>query len=344
MQWLADNPIANMYGPTFLFFYAGVVLVTLLSCWAARRGLDWTQRMPPPAVPSAPDPHETAYLRGGENEVTRSVIFALIQKNLLSLEQSGEENVIGPTRERAERRALSPIERRALDWFAEPQLTSKIFKSDGLAAQLRPFCAAYEQRLRQERFLPTEDMKQRAQLLLSTGALVIVGLGGYKLIVALSRGRFNVVFLVLLGALGLVALFKVCRLPRQTKRGRVYLERLRTAFERLKTGPATIRTKELTSLGLTSSRAGLASAATAHSFDPTLPLLVGVFGVGALAGTQYDHFHQTFRRSAVSDEGSWAGASCGSCSSSDSSGGGSSCSSGGGCSSGCGGGCGGCGS
>lgn len=341
MEWLTDNLIANMYGPTFLAFYLLVILVTIVSCWLARRGLDWTGRMPSPVVPFAPDPHETAYLRGGENEVARSVIFTLIQKNLLSLEQAGTDYAIGPTRETAERRALSPIERRALDWFAEPQATSKIFKADGLAAQLRPFCAAYEHRLRQERFLPTVEMTQRARLIRFVGAFVIVALGSYKLLVALSRGRSNVLFLVALGALGMVAIFLVTRLPKQTKRGRDYLERLRTAFERLRIDSRT--TTETVSLGLANAGARISNPTSAYGLDPALPLLVGVFGVGALAGTEYDLFHQTFRRSAVSDGGAWAGASCGSCSSSSSDGGGGSGSGGGSCGGSCGGGCGGCG-
>lgn len=334
MQWLTSNPISDMYGTTFLVFYSGVIITTLITCWLARRSLDWTARMPPPPVPSAPDPHETAYLRGGENEVARSIIFTLIQKNLLRLKQTGADYIIEPAGERIERRTLSPIERRSLDWFAAPQPTSKIFKADGLAAQLRPFCTAYEQRLRRERFLPTDEMKERARVILYAGALVIAGLGAYKLIIALARGRFNVLFLVALGALGLFALFKVCRVPRQTRRGRVYLERMQTAFERLKNRPATAQPRAPeTSKGGTE----IPSAASAYALDPTFPLLVGIFGVGALAGTQYDLFHQSFRRSAMNDGGAWAGSSCGSCGSSDGSGGG------GGCSGGCGGGCGGCG-
>lgn len=45
------------------------------------------------------------------------------------------------------------------------------------------------------------------------GGLVIVGLGGYRLCIAITRGRLNVGYLVFLGGVGLVALFRLCPLP-----------------------------------------------------------------------------------------------------------------------------------
>ena len=45
------------------------------------------------------------------------------------------------------------------------------------------------------------------------GALVIGGLGGYKLIVALSKGRQNVLFLIAMGVISLWVLFVMCPVP-----------------------------------------------------------------------------------------------------------------------------------
>src|ERR671912_33278 len=117
MDWLMNNPLADMYGPLFLFVYAGAIAATAIACRVATRRLDWTAKMPPPPVPSNPDPHEIAYLRGGENEVTRSVVFALVQKGLLRVSQTGKDYQVGRTAESPERRGLTQIERRALDWF-----------------------------------------------------------------------------------------------------------------------------------------------------------------------------------------------------------------------------------
>jgi uncharacterized protein (TIGR04222 family) len=334
MEWLTNNAIANIRGPAFLLFYAGVIGLTLLACWLARRALDWTGGMPSPAIPHDPDPHEIAYLRGGENEVTRSVIFALVQKGLLQVSQQGSDHFVEQVAEQKERRTLSPIERRTLDWFTQPQKTSGVFRSGALATQLKPFCSAYEQRLKTEKLLTTDEMQQRARMIIVAGTLFVLGLGAYKLLVALSRGRSNVGFLVALGIAGFVLLLLVCRTPRVSRRGREYMERLRLAFERLR---------------YNAQPAPQPQAAGVQAFDPSLLLLVGVFGVGALAGTPYDYFQQSFRQAAANGGGTWAGSSCGhSCGSSDSSsssGGscssGSSCGGGGGCG---GGGCGGCGS
>jgi uncharacterized protein (TIGR04222 family) len=349
MDWLIHNPVADMYGPAFLAFYVAAVFVTIVACWVARRALDWTGPMQPPAIPAEPDPHEIAYLRGGENEVARSVIFTLVQKGALEVRHEGDDLVVAPTSARPERRTLSPIERRTLDWFAAPQKVSRLFRADGLAPHLKPFCAAYEQHLQRENLLPTREMLRGAWLLRCAAVLFVAGLAAYKLLIALSRGRFNIIFLVLLAAVGVFLVFKVSNFPRLTSRGRAYLERLQMAFERLKhraagspapayAAPTQAGTQGVAPVG--------GDGAVLAAYDPTLPLLVGLFGVGALAGTQFDFFQQSFRRSALAGGSGGSnspscGSACGSSDSSSSSDGGSSCSSGSSCG---GGGCGGCGS
>ncbi len=338
MDWLMDNPLADMYGPLFLLVYAGVIALTVVACRLLTRSFDWTAGMPLPPIPSNPDPHEIAYLRGGENEVTRSVVFALVQRGQLRMAQQGAEQVIEQGPNAGERQHLSPIERRTLDWFTSPRKASDLFKATGLSPHLKPFCSAYEHHLQKENLLTAHDARQTARLVVFAGASVIFGLGAYKFIVAVAEGRYNVSFLVILGIIGLTVLVKACRVPRVSRRGRTYLERLQLAFERLKYKPALTPEAVGNSMGVT---------APAYAFDPSLLLLVGVFGVGALAGTPYDYYQQSFQRAAMTGDGGVSSASsCGSsCGSSDSSSsgsdGGSSCSSGSSCGSSCGGGCGG---
>lgn len=332
MEWLLHNPIAEMYGPNFLLLYGMVGGITIAACWLALRWGDWTGALPLPPVPSTPDSYEIAYLRGGENEVARAVLVALVQQGYLRIDRHLKEAVFEPVPEAPNRRALSPIERRALDWFKLSHKVSEVFEADGLARQLKPFCAAYESKLSNERLLTPPDVKAKARLCALAGALIIGGLGGYKLIVALLNNRFNVFFLLLIGVASLIVLLLVCRAPRLSRRGRAYLERLQTAFDRLRWSVPTPAVAATVS--------GRAAEVTA--FDPTLPLVVGLFGVGALAGTAYDDYHYAFRKSAEQNQaagGGSCGSSCGSTSSS-SDGGNSSCSSGSSCG---GGGCGGCG-
>ena len=111
MDWLTDNPIANMYGPHFLLLYAIVIVVTLAVCWLRLRAL-----------------------------------------------------------------AGTPFSR------------DTPFEADHAAAVER---AAWRVRV--------------------VGAVVIAGLGGYKLVVAISKGRYNVMFLILMGIISLSILVSMCQ-------------------------------------------------------------------------------------------------------------------------------------
>jgi uncharacterized protein (TIGR04222 family) len=317
MDWLMNNPLVDMYGPLFLLVYGSTIVLTLIACRIATRRVDWSASMPLPTIPIDPDPHEIAYLRGGENEVTRSVIFSLVQKGLLrttlrgTIERDPEKRDIGH---------LTPIERRAYDWFTSPYKASEIFRAGNLASELKAFCGSYEQRLQRESFLTTPQMRATAQSIVGLGTLLIIGLGGYKLVVALLEDRFNVGFLLLLCIAGVLLLVSLCRLPRISRRGLAYIQRVQLAFSRLKS-----QANFLTSKSHDAEPALL-------GYDPTLLLLVGIYGVGALADTPFESYQQSFRKAAagdVSSSGSSCGSSCGSSDSSSSTGGdsGASCSS-----------------
>src|SRR4051794_41513575 len=83
MDWLIRNPLASMAGPEFLVLYGVVIAATLLWCWWRARAADPTSAQSPPPVPSSPDPYQFAYLRGGENEVTRVAVLTLLQRRYL---------------------------------------------------------------------------------------------------------------------------------------------------------------------------------------------------------------------------------------------------------------------
>jgi len=334
MEWLWQNPIADMRGPAFLLFYACASAATIAACALVSRRLDWTGAMPPPHVPPAPDPYEIAYLRGGENEVARAVVFALMRSGHLRVTQQGKKSLIERTGPPVPAASLGQFERRAYGWFDHPRESAEVFQRGGLAEKLRRHCADYEQKLRGEKLLTPPEVGERARLVRLSGLAVIAGLGAYKLAVALSRGRTNVFFLILLGAVALFVLFKACRSPRLSRRGRAHLERLRTAFDRLK-GAGTNLTE--TAETARESADGHGAHAAPGGLDPAL-LALGVFGMAALAGADQTNYARAFHHSTAKGDTS-GGSSCGSsCGSSDSSSGG-----GGDGGSSCGGGCGGCG-
>jgi hypothetical protein len=57
MSWLMHNPIADMYGPTFLFFYACVIAATLITSWWKIRAADPTADLTPLPLRANPDPY-----------------------------------------------------------------------------------------------------------------------------------------------------------------------------------------------------------------------------------------------------------------------------------------------
>ncbi len=62
MDFLLHNPLAEMYGPLFLLFYASVIVVTLATCrFLVHQSVSGTVRVP--RVPVNPDPYQIAYLR-----------------------------------------------------------------------------------------------------------------------------------------------------------------------------------------------------------------------------------------------------------------------------------------
>ncbi len=62
-----------------------MIVVLIVACFRSIRAVDRTGDLGPPEIPAKLDPYEVAYLRGGENEVTRVAIASLIQRGLLRI-------------------------------------------------------------------------------------------------------------------------------------------------------------------------------------------------------------------------------------------------------------------
>lgn len=316
MSWLMHNPIADMYGPSFLFFYGCIIAATLAMCWWRLRAADPTADLPPLPLRANPDPYEIAYLRGGENEVTRLAIFDLIQRGYLKASEDkkwwgGKDQRLARAPGHPHPRHLSPTELKVFRFFSSSRTAAEIFQPNSLPKDLQGLCQDYEIKLQDEQALCPAEVSEAAWRIGRVAAVILLGVGGYKLTVAIAKGHFNVIFLIIMCIGSLVGLAVVCRPPRLSKLGRDYLKRLQGVFERQKP------------------KAGAAAAGVA---DTTLLLLVSLFGVSVLTETSYAYLGEMFRRSTAGG-GSWGGGCGGGC------GGGSGCG-GGGCG---GGGCGGCG-
>jgi uncharacterized protein (TIGR04222 family) len=333
MDILLDNPLATMYGPYFLILYGFVIFFTLIILGIIKSGVDDTDELLIPAISPQIDPYEIAYLRGGTNEVVRSVVFSLMQKGFIELKTEANKTEIRQIDNKMSTRGLNQIEQLALGWFYTPRDSGEVFKSGGLIEQLESYGQTYQARLEQQQMLTSDESLGSYKPLKWTAYLIILGLGAYKLAASIAHGYYNVIFLIIFAIVGLVIAKKVSKFPRLTKLGKAYLERLQLAFDNLKL--------EAQKPYIPSNEPRVAPQTTFAGVDPLL-LSVGVFGSAILAGTIFDSYNQAFQRAQMQSTANSSSCSSGcgsSCSSGDS--GGSSCSSGSSCGSGCGGGCGG---
>ena len=311
MDWLNNNPLTGMYGPHFLLLYGGFIVAVMIGCRFAVNRSDSTREGRIPPIPQNPDPYEIAYLRGGPNELARLVMFDLVRMGYAEISEKG----IRRCEPHPPATALIELQRAVFKKITTHKIPANLFKTENLREVVSHFCQDYELHLRRERLIAEPDARSKALIVWGIGAALIVGLCIYKLSASLADDHYNVFFMLTMAAVSTLILYFVCRPRRLSARGRKYLERLQAAFASLPT-----RAK------VQGSRAALAA-------DPTTLLLVGVFGIPALAGTPFDSYHRTFTQSTPSGGGS-CGGGCGSggC-------GGGGCG-GGGCG---GGGCGGCG-
>jgi len=327
MDFLFDNPLANLPGPEFLVFYTFFIIAVIIGFRVLRSRHDRTEHLAVPPIPNNPDPFEIAYLRAGANELARAIVFSLVQKNLLEILNEEKISRICPTNAAFERRGLQPIELTALEWFDANRQPKELFQKNGLAEKLKPFGETFQARLEMQHLLPAEETKRRNTRLAVQAFLIFGGIGAYKFAAALYNGYTNIGVLIFIFLTGIFALGLAAKMPRLTRLGKIYLERLQLAFDKIKPSNhyANLNSSPVPS-------------ATFAAVDPFL-LSVGVFGGAALAGTIYSDYNQTFERAQNQSAANSGGCGAGCGSSSSSSGGGD----GSGCGSGCGGGCGGCG-
>lgn len=285
-------------GPEFLFFYIVFTVIVLGGV------VFWRRRAELPAAPpklDLSDPYLIAYLRGGDAEVLRVATVTLIDRGLLKAE--------GTRLYRAEHASPNavrrPVEQALLKKYASGGEAVWMFEDDGL----KTACQEYERALKKVQLLPDASVNQARLRRLVVAALLLTGVGFTKIFLALSQGRTNVGFLIVLIVIALIVAAALS-FPRLTESGKAMIADVKSLYSGLKD-----RAKTLKPGGA--------------SIEPMM--LAAVFGVGALHGEGFTYANRLFPRATQADSGSSGGAACGSSC-------GSSCGGGGGC-----GGCGGCG-
>jgi uncharacterized protein (TIGR04222 family) len=290
----------DLPGPQFLIFYAAFGAAVVAVMHLARRRIEAAP--PPPLDPR--DPYLLACLRGGPKEVACIATVALIDRGLLEL--AGK--VVSRSANVSPDISRRPIEQAVLRHFERPaELTSVMQQPVVLAVASDD----YEFALRHHKLVPDGPMQSTRALLLAGAIAALLAVGGIKLVVALSAGRSNIVFLILMMAAFVLVVRAVGR-PYRTTAGDAFLAHVRTMFDGLRDRVSSIRP---------------------GSGSRELLWLTSLFGVATLPAEAFP-VAQHFRPKKNTNSGG-CGASCGSGSGSGGAGGG--CGGGGG-------GCGGCGS
>lgn len=309
MPWWQDNFIANMYGPNFLALYFVVTIAVIVGGWLAVPLFDPTRNEPVIDLPEKPDPYEIAYLRGSDQEVIRVVVFNLLQRGYLTTDSKSFLNISkkrkvvqSPTAPSA--KTLNRIEKAVFDFASGSRKPEQFFESR-LVSVISLLTAEFKIELTNRRLILADRARAYATTVVVAGMGIIVGLGGYKLIVAISRSKHNVGFLIMIGIAGAIVHAIASRPRRVSNLGNRYIERLKIAFSNTKSTLA---------------------VAVTDPMDMSATMAVSVFGLAALGSTPMSDMKDMFSRSKSGSGSSMSscGAGCG----------------GGGCG---GGGCGGCG-
>ncbi|MDR3556090.1 MAG: TIGR04222 domain-containing membrane protein [Syntrophobacteraceae bacterium] len=261
-EWrLGVGSIMNMNGPQFLVLYIGAILVALLAGFILVRKSGGGEPELPTPPPSHPDAYETAYLRGGQREVILVAVFKLIRAGRLASVAKGRK--IGRVDTAENPAGMSEFERLVYAVFETPQTLANACKR--LSAPVAAHFSPLDQRLSDQGLITSRAAKSRARRVMAVLLAVILGLGGFRLIHALSVGHHNVGFLVVCAVFGSLLIIRVSSPPQLTRLGREYLKQLQTQVRE--------------GMKATGSDSGGAGAG--------LELLVAVLGLAVLEGTPF---------------------------------------------------------
>jgi uncharacterized protein (TIGR04222 family) len=294
MNFWRDNFIANMYGPYFLAFYAIVIGLVLAAgrwrTWAA----DHTQEEHVGDPPEPADPIDVALLRGDVGEVLTLTVVELMQRGYLCVTEgkflgirTGQK--LSQMSTAPDPRYLSALQRPIFDFFKSPRVASELLSDATLKEWFRAKCLESEQRLERYRLITPKEVVQTGYQTAWVCVLAVLALGGYKLLIALAKGKTNVGFLIFMGIFGAIAAVMAAKAPRISRRGKAYIKTLQGRYSRLKAG---------------------FSGLTQTVDESALIFAVALFGIGTLEGTPYQSLVPMFQ-GGTSSSGGCSGSGCG---------------------------------
>jgi uncharacterized protein (TIGR04222 family) len=199
------NPF-NLPGPGFLGFYALFSLaVWLLAGWLIRK-FEARARMGAEAARAsiANDPYRIACLRGGPKAAIEVAIFSLCNRKLLKEHDSKTLETIAGADLRAA--ASNPLDKALMGLFLIPGDAGAAFTDATIAAEAK----GINDELRALGLLTGTS---REQIINGTTILLLL-VAFIKIVVAISRGHFNVLFLILMAIGAAIVGNVILRIPR----------------------------------------------------------------------------------------------------------------------------------
>jgi uncharacterized protein (TIGR04222 family) len=299
------NPF-DLRGPEFLVFYvvlsaATVAAIRIYRWWRESQDLGSERAA---ARDVAQDPYQVAFLRGGRDEVLRIAVVSLIERGLL--EARGDK--LAATDPEAAGKARRPLDKAILTRFADEAAAQSLYSDDVVLGE----ADVIGDSLARMGLLPDEAVKRSRLGLAVAGTAFLWLVALIKVGVALSRGRTNILFLVVLAIAVPFVMYAVLKRPRTALGNAVYAQ-VRELFSSLNSRRHTLQLNQTTS---------------------ELTYLAAAFGLAALPVAVYGVVQPLKLQPPQPGHAGGSSCSVSSCS------GGSSCGGGGGCG---GGGCGGCG-
>lgn len=259
------NPL-DLRGPEFLAFYipyaAVVFAIALVARWIYKSSagdVPVLARWSPGTYPREGDAYAIALMRGGPKEVARTVIGRLFSCNLIEV----SDRVLRRCAPPENWPALEPIENEALRIVDQSVVAAEAEKK--VRQGVEPHIRMLSEDLERQGLIPGPSQRQGYWRICGLALLAVSGLGLAKLLVALSRGRTNVDFLVLLLALFTGLGYYYLRPPLRTRSGDKYLDWLKESHRGLVNLVTSGRREDLREMALL---AGIYGLNTLPVFSP----------------------------------------------------------------------------
>ena len=270
-----------------LTLYLIPIALALLAPFLVSPMLDRSAAQPVPPVPDTPDPYRIAYLRGGENEVIRLLLFDLVRRAYLTIiaddSVRARDRMIARADEPPTDGNLSSLEKGLIAFFDVARRPTEIYRSNIPALVRASFDSEKNDLLQTHMLIPQAvDSRMRNADHAATALGCLLGfLLGFVHFGSLAAGiAIAVLFFVVHRHIDRF----VPKRRRISKLGRKYISAIQAAFADLKSK---------------------ASQSSARDDRNALLLPVGFFGTSALIGTPYDAYHHLYPNAMLA--GLWAG-------------------------------------